>query len=157
MTIENPSSIPPTAAADQHTKSAVNRLVAKGHIINISLLREPSGLVVTNPGTTYIRIVAGNPIRDLIPGDDWKFTAIRLYTVGSGNEAGSGKGVRIYNNTDGTQLVENTWNGTARTVVDSGWKSIEVTKDITILPQVKASSTTEDITLETISVWLRSK
>lgn len=104
-------------------------------------------LVAVNPGTAYTNFsVAAGPWDQIMAFDTVAFTHARLIAVAQGNEAGSGKGLRLAS----AHSVEVTWDSTGAAVRDSGWIGITETgvQSDGLLIEVKGSSATEDITIE---------
>jgi len=125
----------------------------KRTIEDILMLHYEDTLVnVTDPNTTYVE---GNLWAAALEGrnniDFSKIKAIqcRILTRAQGNEAGVGKGICIYNITDGAVLCEVTWDGAASGRRIGAWTAINVNKEIVVGVYVKGSSATEDLTVGT--------
>lgn len=110
------------------------------------------GKVFVNPGTTYTQwsTALQRPI------DLTDVTDARIIVAAQGNEAGSGKGIEIHNDTDGSSLCEYTWNGSARQNGKAGsWTSVSLSGEKVLEPYFKGSSATEDITFWAIYLQVR--
>jgi len=74
---------------------------------------------------------------------------MRLVVTAQGNEAGSNKGIEIYDLTNASQMCEVTWNGNAlQNSLTASWVGgTQLSGDIVLVARVKGSSATEDITI----------
>lgn len=96
---------------------------------------------VADPGTTYTLAKANWAYLPYVAGKKGKL----IVSGHSGNEAGAGKGVRLYNQTDTATLGEITWNGS---LTQPSAESAEFTfpaagKNLRI--ECKGTSATEDL------------
>ncbi len=110
--------------------------------------------IVANPNTSYVEVNA--KLRTKI--DFSKFTAknARVIISGIGNETPcAGKGIEIYNVTDGAQICEVTWDGNAQQNALAGsWAACVLTAEKVITIRVKGCSATEDINIDRVELQL---
>ncbi|MEM2906051.1 MAG: polysaccharide deacetylase family protein [Candidatus Bathyarchaeia archaeon] len=100
----------------------------------------------TDPGTGYVFLHGA--LTHPLPFDLARVKQVRVVVTAQGNEAGNGKGVAIWNQTDGVMLCEATWNGSARQDGLAGpWTEVNLTAQKSLLPYVKGSSASEDISV----------
>lgn len=117
------------------------------------------------PGTTYVHfLVASQPIA--IDRIDWTAlpaapTHILFRALCVGNEAGAGKGLKVYNHDKAQDLAEILWDGSAAGYRQptTGWvslagKNLSGSADLLEI-YVKGSSATENITMYNFQVWLK--
>jgi len=123
---------------------------SKRTILDIVLLPYEDTLkTVTDPGTAYVEgalWAASNEGRNTIDFSIIKAHQCRIVTVAQGNEAGAGKGVCIYNVTDGAVLCEVTWDGVGSARRVGSWTAMNLNKEIVVGVYCKGSSATEDFT-----------
>jgi hypothetical protein len=97
----------------------------------------------TDPNTTYVLWDAAYDLT--VDLTHWTRAKILLDNA-SGNEAGSGKGVAIYNSTNSAVLCDVTWNGTGNIARAGNWVDISALTGAKALRlYVKGSSATEDV------------
>jgi hypothetical protein len=99
-------------------------------------------------GVAYVEPVAEWAVwaRDTIDFRVIKAFQCRIVCMCNGNEAGAGKGVCIYNMTDGVVLCEVTWDGVdAITQRVGAWTALNLNKEIVVGVYCKGSSATEDL------------
>jgi len=115
--------------------------------VNITLFSEPNGYTKVDPGTSYVPLVTG--FRSRIDFRKFKPKYASLSVVAQGNEVGPGKGVRVYDVTNGVVIAEATWDGTVlQNPKTTAWASFtSPNTDSIVEVQVKGSSLTEDITV----------
>lgn len=108
-------------------------------------------VIATDPGTAYVELSA--LYRTNVDFSKLAVKQARVIISGIGNEATAGKGIEIYNSTDGAAICEVTWDGDAQQNGLVGtWTdcNLRAAKDIQV--RVKASSVTEDITVDKVEL-----
>lgn len=98
------------------------------------------------PGTTYTEMSA--QWRKKVDFSKINAVAFRVVVAyGDADEAGSGKGIEIYDNTGSQQLAEVTWDGSsAQYALAGSWTTTNIpTADSILTAKIKASSATESI------------
>jgi hypothetical protein len=108
----------------------------------LNLFSSTAGTTKTDPGTAYVEF--NYQMRRVIDLTGVKQARISVSAIG--NEAGSGKGVCVYDVTNGQVLCEKTWDGSTQIWAAGNWTDIDVA-EIKISVYVKGSSATEDITI----------
>jgi hypothetical protein len=100
-----------------------------------------------NPGVAYVEPAGEWAIwaRDTIDFSKIKAIQCRIVVTAAGNEAAAGKGVCIYNMTDGVVLCEVTWAGAAMAHRAGAWTALNLNKEIIVGVYCKGSSATEDM------------
>jgi len=112
-----------------------------------------STLTFTDPNTAYVEYNA--MYRESIDLTDFNEAKIVVKSA-SGNEAGSGKGICVYNITNGAVLCEVTWDGTESAVRSGIWANISALAGVKELGvYMKGSSPTEDISFRNVHLFLR--
>ncbi len=110
--------------------------------------------VVVNPGAAYAEVDA--KLRTKI--DFSKFTAknARVIISGIGNETPcAGKGIEIFNVTDGAAICDVTWDDNAQQNALAGaWTVCALTAEKEVTIRVKGCSATEDITIDRVELQI---
>jgi len=120
---------------------------------SITMSYPDSGIRTYNhPGTSYVVFSAVYSM----PVDLAGVKEARVVATAQGNEAGSGKGISIWNETDGQMLCEVTWDGSARQDALAGsWTSVSASGEKTLRVRFKGWSAAEDITWWWVILQLR--
>ena len=109
---------------------------------------------VVNPNTSYVEV--DTKLRTKV--DFSKFTAknARVIISGIGNETPcAGKGIEIYNVTDGAAICEVTWDGNAQqNALTGSWIACVLSAEKEITIRVKGCSATEDITIDRVELQI---
>jgi len=120
------------------------------------LLENEGGATLVDPGTAYAEAGVLARCRAKIDFSLLKVSSVRVVVSGIGNEAGAGKGVEIYNVTDGASVCVVTWDGNAQQDGLAGsWTAFTPTAEKVLAVRVKGSSATEDITLHSVTLQLK--
>ena len=121
---------------------------------SVLLYYNPSGASFT-PGTSYITPTPLQSARTRIDFGYLRPRFIRVVVYGGGNEAGAGKGVAIVNPATGETVCNVEWSGTSLGLNEGNWTPISYTSAQSLLVAVKASSSTETLTIYRIEVQFR--
>lgn len=129
--------------------------VAREWHIPLISIKEGSQQEDDNVGTSYVEM--NSRFRQTIDFSKIPANQIRLMGKSQGNEAGTPKGIELYDSTNAQQLCEHTWGGSGVEDLDSGWTALPSSligsaTPIVIHVRVKASSVTED--LDTFALFL---
>ncbi|KKM66933.1 hypothetical protein LCGC14_1476230 [marine sediment metagenome] len=128
------------------------------------MLTVDADYVDANPGTTYVDFNNGfgQPAAHANTSIDFSVlrpTFARVIIGGSGNEAGSDKGILIADSSD-NELCRVEWDGSATKIGLAGdWKALApdaFIADILTKIRVKGSSATEDITIRRVELQIRA-
>lgn len=122
--------------------------------ISVTLEIQRAGYTVGAPGITYVAYVVGGSGNLCVGTDTGLYRQVRLVVQGAGNEAGSGKGMRL---TNFSGLPEVTWSGISVSTYLGPWTNItDFTQNggSTYL-SIKGSSATENLTIYFVSLELR--
>ena len=117
----------------------------------IPFLTEPAALNIQNPNTSYV--VFDTDLSTTINLDYMQH--VRICGKAQGNEAGAGKGISIYDITDGEVLCEYTWTGNAVTEFEGAWTNVKQVGATQINIYVKGATATEDMDLW--KIWLETR
>ena len=110
-------------------------------------------VVAAAPGAAYVELSA--LYRTNLDFSRLAVKQARVIVSAIGDEAGAGKGIQIYNQTDGASICEVTWGGNAQQNGLAGaWTacSLRAAKDMRVM--VKGSSGTETITVDKVELQL---
>lgn len=124
----------------------------RGGYQSISFLSSPSGASVTNPGTSYSQAFTGYIGYRNLQEVYFRPSKFRVVVVAQGNEAGSGKGIAIYDATSLTKIGEATWDGSAQTIAASTWTDWPSGLNDGFQIYAKGSSASEDLTLYSVEL-----
>lgn len=108
-------------------------------------------IVATAPDVAYVELSA--LYRTNIDFSKLAVKQARVIVSAIGDEAGAGKGIEIWNNTDGAAICEVTWDGVAQQNALAGALTtcnLRTAKDIYV--RVKGSSATENITVDKVEL-----
>ena len=121
-----------------------------------ALKAEVGASVMVNPGTAYVE--ASSNLRASVPfGVDAPGYVRIVVAQASGNEAGSSKGLQVWNVTDSAAVCEVTWNGTGAADRAGAWTATALAADKMVTLRVKGSSATEDMTFGAVHLeWRRN-
>lgn len=112
-----------------------------------------SQVVAAAPGAAYVELTA--LYRDNIDFSRLSVKQARVIVSGIGNEAGNDKGIEVYDSTNAAQICEVTWNGNAQQNGLVGtWTDCNLRVAVGIQVRVKASSGTENITVDKVELQL---
>ncbi len=121
----------------------------------IEILHFVGDTTYTDIGTTYAEGGKGALMRTKVDFSKFLGARARILVGGCGNEAGAGKGVEIYNLTDGVQICEATWDGTSvQSALTSAWVTLTLNREIILTVRVKGASATEDIFLNRVALQI---
>lgn len=123
------------------------------HLINMD---EGEAWTESNPDTAYVEM--NSRLRFILDYGRLLENQIRIVGRADGNEAGTPKGVEIYDNTNSVQLCEHTWAGNMLENIDSGWQDLPFySGEAKIHVRVKGSSATEDLNFYGLYVQFRKE
>jgi len=108
-------------------------------------------IVAAAPGVAYVELSA--LYRTNIDFSKLAVNQARVIVSAIGNEAGAGKGIQIWNATDGAAICEVTWDGNAQQNALAGALTtcnLRTAKNIYV--RVKGSSATENITVDKVEL-----
>jgi len=114
----------------------------------IPVLSQVTPINIPNPGTSYV--VVDTALTRKINLDYAQH--VRVCGKAQGNEADAGKGICMYNITNGEVLAEHIWDGSAVEEFDGPWTNVVRVGDIQGNIYIKGATITEDFDLW--SVWL---
>jgi len=121
------------------------------HQFSVKMYVNRAGETYLNPGVAYAEWDAN--LRTKIDFSHIKAVNARVVVTAVGNEAGSGKGIEVYDVTGTASICEVTWNGAAAQQGLAGsWTSVTKTADSVLTVRVKGSSATEDITVYVVEL-----
>jgi len=121
---------------------------------SVLLFYNSSGQSFT-PGTTYVTPSVLENARTRIDFSYVKPRFIRVIVYGGGDEAGAGKGVAIINPATVETVCKVEWSGTTVGLYQGDWTPISYTSEQPLLVAIKASSSTETITIYRIEVQFK--
>ncbi|MBA7606694.1 hypothetical protein ES703_13844 [subsurface metagenome] len=140
-----------TAAYSQMGGMAIPESLPKVSSIPLLLTQ----VVATDPDTAYTELSA--LYRTNLDFSKLGIKEARIIVSGIGNEGTAGKGIQIWNSTDSAEICKVEWNGdTQQNALASSWATVSLRKAVDVQIRVKASSATEDITVDKVELQLRA-
>lgn len=120
----------------------------------ITFVNSPTGFTWGNPGAAYIDVGANAETR--VDLTFWRPTQSRIVVTASGDEAGSGKGLRVAL-LDNTEICKVEWNGVdVQHALAGNWTDLPIElADYALYLEVKGSSGSEDITMYQAQIQFR--
>jgi len=115
------------------------------NMLSVAFVKRDTAFSLVDVGTTYVE--SRPRTRNKIDFSKIRVIAMRIVVGASGDEAGAGKGIEIYDFTGSQQLCEVIWNGTGyQDGLAGSWTSVNIpTVDSSVGIRFKGSSATEDI------------
>jgi len=158
ITVELPRGTDLSKVSDSGTANIVRYIDFKPFNKYVNIFTDTGGYSVPNPGTNWVNIHGKFRRRVNFQGQQGGRLRARILVSAVGNEAGT-KGLRIYDETNSQELCKYEWSGTGNQFQGVGdWTDLPANLgDIDIMPQVYASSATEDITIYAIAMEIESK
>jgi len=119
----------------------------KGAMVEITLLAQTSPLTKNNPGLAYVEV--NDRCRTKVDFAKLNVVGMRVVICASGNEAGAGKGIEVYDLTGAQGLCEILWDGAGvQYGVAGAWTYSPIpTVDSQLTARCKGSSVDEDISV----------
>ncbi|MBA7644657.1 hypothetical protein ES703_52401 [subsurface metagenome] len=112
-------------------------------------------VVATDPDTAYTELSA--LYRTNLDFSKLGIKEARIIVSGIGNEATAGKGIQIWNSTDGAEICKAEWDADSQQNALAGsWATVSLRKAVDVQIRVKGSSATEDVTVDKVELQLRA-